>query len=268
MNDYGDLAGADGASRGTSSRSRRRSRRARRPTARDVTVGRPRLPGAARAPGIPDGPQWVLEYWSDNVAQRVPVHPHRGHRLRPDRRRTSSTSPTPASRGRSRTAPGGCAAGRPARAARIMNGRIFKMVLDPNNPLAVRRLSMLIDADARRLQQRRARSTSRTTSRRRRTASADPGGPGQPQPGSGRTATRRSGGSPLPAGAPVPVAQVNQSLRPRSPDRLVGVERHRRRLRGVRPGRVPRRRAGARLRDRDRAEPVPGDHATCVKPGS
>ena len=47
------------------------------------------------------GDQTGLENWS-NVEQRLPVHPRRGHRLRPEPLRTSSTSLTPASRGRCR----------------------------------------------------------------------------------------------------------------------------------------------------------------------
>ena len=54
-----------------------------------------------------------------NINNVVPVHPRRGHRLRPDERRTSSTSRTRASRGRcpTRDRPAR-AAGRPGRAGR------------------------------------------------------------------------------------------------------------------------------------------------------
>ena len=85
----------------TSSRFPRRSRRARS-DGHEVTsadFGYPAPPSAA----IPNGPQWVLEYWSQNVAHAFQFIRDRGPRLRPDEPARSSTSPTPASRARSRT---------------------------------------------------------------------------------------------------------------------------------------------------------------------
>ena len=84
VNDYGDVAAANGDVRVTSSPchadDRDRQEGPTAPTRESADFGY-----TAPPTGIPDGPQWVLEHWSRNVDQRVPVHPHRGHRVRPER---------------------------------------------------------------------------------------------------------------------------------------------------------------------------------------
>ena len=173
------------------------------------------------------------------------------------RRRTSSTSPTAASRGRSRTARAASAAAPSGTRGPYPNGRIFKMVLDPDDPLDG---AEPVDADrprSARLRQpggdapagqRRDDRERASWSRRIRAATTR----------APSTATRRSGATRCRGGPFVPVAQVNQSPAAGPADRLVGVERDHRRFVGLRPRRVPARRAGARLGDRRRAQPLSG----------
>ena len=96
-----------------------------------------RLADDANGVGI-DGPQWVLEHWSDLQHRRSSSS--RGSRTWPTTSgracRTSSTSPTPAA------APAAYAAARAA----STNGRIWKMVLDRNDPTKV---TSLLDPDRR-----------------------------------------------------------------------------------------------------------------------
>ena len=95
INDYGDVDRGDGCDPGSLHRGAAgdRDRQGRRRRQRSH-VGGLRLSAASASPtttppypkpataAMPDGPQWVLEHWS-NRTQRVPVHPRRGHRLRP-----------------------------------------------------------------------------------------------------------------------------------------------------------------------------------------
>ena len=122
---------------------RRRCRRTSRPGANpdgtemmaaDAGYPPPRTTGWQTVNGVGiDGPQWVLEHWSD-LNDVVPVR--RGSRTWPTTSgrgcRTSSTSPTPA-------------AAPPAtpQQGRSTNGRIWKMVLDRKDPTKVTSLSIL-----------------------------------------------------------------------------------------------------------------------------
>ena len=81
------------------------------------------------------GDQTVLETASDAL-ERLPVRAGRGHRLRPARTRTWSTSPTAAAASPGPTGPG-----------ISTNGRIWKLVLDPSDPTKVLSLSILIEGD-------------------------------------------------------------------------------------------------------------------------
>ena len=132
------------------------------------------------------------------------------------------------------------------------------MVLDPDNPLVVQSLSVLFDSDALGYDNPNAihHLDNIETTANSILIQEDPGGHNQ-GPVNGYAKIWRF---PLPAGPPVKVAQVNQSLRPDLADRLVGVERDHRRVVRLRAGLVPRGHPGARLRDRDGAEPVPGHH--------
>ena len=171
---------------------------------------------------------------------------------------TSSTSPTAASLGRSRTAQGGCAEGRPERAGSIRTGASSRWC-STRTTRSSSRASRCCSTRMRSGTTTRTRSTSLDnveTTANSVLIQEDPGGHNQ-GPVNGYAKIWRF---PLPAGPPVKVAQVNQSLRPDLADRLVGVERDHRRLVRLRAGLVPRGHPGARLRDRDGAEPVPGHH--------
>ena len=98
-----------------------------------------RGPGMTTGPGV-DGPQWILEHWGDlpenNVFQFLRIEDiaydredpnvvylaDSGRGLRPDQ-------------------------SFPGQAFRSTNGRIWKMVLDPNDPTVVTSLSILIEGD-------------------------------------------------------------------------------------------------------------------------
>ena len=185
------------------------------------------------------------------------VHPDRGHRLRPERsqhrllRRQRRASGDP---GRRRAA-----APRAVRNARALSERApLQDGARPGQP--ARRREPL---GAVRLGCARVRQPERDPQPGQRRDDCeqrpDPGGSGRAQPGA-RQRLREdlelpsAGGAARQgrAGEPVPAAG--------SSDRLVGVERDHRRLVRLRAGLVPRGRAGARLRDRDGAEPVPGHY--------
>ena len=84
-----------------------------------------------------DGPQWVLERWSDlhNVFQFTRVED-----MAFDRRDGMSNVVYLVDSGRGATSSGG-------NAFTSTNGRVWKMVLDENDPLAVDSLSILIEGD-------------------------------------------------------------------------------------------------------------------------
>jgi hypothetical protein len=97
--------------------------------------------------GIPDGPQWVLEYWSQNVAHAFQFI--RIEDLAPDRHDDNvvyfaDTGEPRALRdpatGRLRRGPSGTQGPFP-------NGRVFKIVLDKKDPLEVESLSVMPNAD-------------------------------------------------------------------------------------------------------------------------
>jgi hypothetical protein len=83
-----------------------------------------------------DGPQWVLEYWSDinNVFQFVRVED-----VAYDKRRGMGNVVYVVDSGRG-------TAGDP-QAGRSTNGRVWKMVLDPNDPTVVTSLSIQVEGD-------------------------------------------------------------------------------------------------------------------------
>ena len=84
-----------------------------------------------------DGPQWVLEYWSDlhNVFQFTRIED-----MASDKRDGMSNVVYLADSGRGATSNGG-------NAFTSSNGRIWKMVLDPSDPTVVDSLSILIEGD-------------------------------------------------------------------------------------------------------------------------
>ena len=122
VNDYGDFPAANGASGHfipVPRDDRERQAGPTEPTSRAVDFGYP-APPLRHSRRAAVGAR-VLE---PQRRTRAPVHPHRGHRLRPQRRRTSSISPTPASRERYRTAPAGSGEGDRARAACIQRAHL------------------------------------------------------------------------------------------------------------------------------------------------
>jgi hypothetical protein len=93
-----------------------------------------------RGPGVTagiDGPQWILEHWGDlnNVFQFVRIED-----VAWDKRPGMSNVVYLADSGRGATSAGG-------NAFTSSNGRIWKMVLDPDDPTHVTSLSILIDGD-------------------------------------------------------------------------------------------------------------------------
>jgi hypothetical protein len=87
-----------------------------------------------------DGPQWVLEYWSDinNVFQFVRIED-----IAYDKRPGMGNVVYIVDSGRGRTA----AQSLDTPTFRSTNGRVRKMVLDPNNPTVVTSLTVLVEGD-------------------------------------------------------------------------------------------------------------------------
>ena len=87
-----------------------------------------------------DGPQWVLQHWSDlnNVFQFVRVED-----IAYDKRPGKGNVVYIADSGRGRTGTGP-EAGQPFRST---NGRVWKMVLDPNDPTRVTSLTVFVEGD-------------------------------------------------------------------------------------------------------------------------
>ena len=113
--------------------------------AKSADVGFPTPPASA---GLPDGPQWLLEHWSNtnNVFQFIRVEDIQYDRHHRNVVYFADTGepralPDPAT-GRLRRGPAGTIGPWP-------NGRIFKMVLDREDPKKVTSLSILVDGDAR-----------------------------------------------------------------------------------------------------------------------
>jgi hypothetical protein len=144
VNDYGDFPAANGASghfvavpRGLAT-----GKRPDGTDARAADFGFPAPPA-----GIPDGPQWALEYWSHNVVralQFIRIEDLAYDRSTPNVVYFADTGEPRAiddGAGRLRRGPSGTRGPYP-------NGRIFKMVLDPTDPQHVLSLSVIVDADA------------------------------------------------------------------------------------------------------------------------
>jgi hypothetical protein len=87
-----------------------------------------------------DGPQWVLEYWSDthNVFQFVRIED-----IAYDKRPGMGNVVYVVDSGRGRTV----AQSLDTPNFRSTNGRVWKMVLDPNNPTIVTSLTVLVEGD-------------------------------------------------------------------------------------------------------------------------
>jgi hypothetical protein len=146
-NDYGDLSGSESVSGRFIQVPRiiATGKRADGTDARSADVGFPTPPPSA---GLPDGPQWLLEHWSNtnNVFQFIRVEDIAYDRKQRNVVYVADTGepralPDPAS-GRLMRGPSGTIGPWP-------NGRIFKFVFDKNDPTVVEGLSILIDGDAR-----------------------------------------------------------------------------------------------------------------------
>ncbi|HEY8192509.1 MAG TPA: hypothetical protein VIF36_01170 [Gaiellaceae bacterium] len=147
VNDYGDLSGSASVSGRFIQVPRMiaTGKKADGTDAKSADVGFPTPPASA---GLPDGPQWLLEHWSNtnNVFQFIRVED-----LQFDRHNrnvvyfadTGEPRALPdATTGRLRRGPSGTIGPWP-------NGRIFKMVLDRKDETKVESLSILVDGDAR-----------------------------------------------------------------------------------------------------------------------
>ena len=160
--------------------------------------------------GIPDGPQWVLEHWSHNIAHALQFI--RIEDIAYDRNDphivyfadTGEPRAIPDGAGRLRRGPSGTRGPYP-------NGRLFKMVLDANDPLHVTGLSVLADFDAGGYNNPAVphQPDNVETTGRSLLFQEDPGGHNQ-----GAVGYAKIWRFTLPAGPLVPVAQVNQSQRP------------------------------------------------------
>ncbi len=147
-NDYGDLSGSESVSGRFIEVPRiiATGKKADGTDAKSADVGFPTPPASA---GLPDGPQWLLEHWSNtnNVFQFIRVEDIAYDRKHKNVVYFADTGepralPDPAT-GRLRRGPSGQPSGP------WPNGRIFKLVLDRRDPKVVKSLSILIDGDAR-----------------------------------------------------------------------------------------------------------------------
>ncbi len=206
VNDYGDFPAANGASGHfiPVPRAIATGKRADGTDVRAADFGYPSPPG-----GIPDGPQWVLEYWSHNVVRALQFI--RVEDLAYDREDPNVVYF--ADTGEPRAIPDG--AGRLRRGSSSTrglypNGRIFKLVLDPDDPLTVQSLSVLIDQDPLGYDNPAAmhQPDNVETTENSILIQEDPGGHNQ------GFAYAKVWRYTLPAGPLEPVAQVNQSQRP------------------------------------------------------
>jgi hypothetical protein len=145
VNDYGDLSGTLSVS-GHFIAVPRMIATGKNPNGTDVRaadVGFPAPPA-----GVLDGPQWVLEHWSNtnNVFQFIRIEDIQYDRTHRNVLYMADTGepralPDPAT-GRLRRGPAGTIGPWP-------NGRVFKLVLDRRDPTRVTSLSILVDGDAR-----------------------------------------------------------------------------------------------------------------------
>jgi hypothetical protein len=146
VNDYGDLSGTQSVSGHFIQVPRMiaTGKKADGTDAKSADVGFPTPPASA---GLPDGPQWLLEHWSNtnNVFQFIRVEDiayDRDHKNVVYFADTGEPRALPdAVTGRLRRGPSGTIGPYP-------NGRIFKMVLDRRDPTVVRGLSILVDGDS------------------------------------------------------------------------------------------------------------------------
>ncbi len=146
-NDYGDLSGTESVS-GRFIQVPRIIATGKKPDgtdAKSADVGFPTPPASA---GLPDGPQWLLEHWSNtnNVFQFIRVEDIAYDRKDRNVVYVADTGepralPDPAT-GRLMRGPSGTIGPWP-------NGRMFKFVFDKRDPTKVTSLSVLIDGDAR-----------------------------------------------------------------------------------------------------------------------
>ena len=216
-----------------------------------------------------DGPQWILEHWGDTQAQRV-FEFVRVEDIAYDRRpgMQNVLYVVDSGRGTAEPAPPGLPSPQPNRST---NGRVWKLVLDKNDPTKVTSFSILIEGDDAPVkapneihQPDNIESTLGSL-----LITEDPGSSQQFPPGSdvpgapnfdARATTARIWQHNLATGTKRVVAKVNQSADesagrqgrqsdPGQPRRL-GVERHHRRLEHLRPRRVPGRRPGGHVRGR------------------
>jgi len=210
VNDYGDFPAANGAA-GHFVPVPPMIASGKKPDGTDVRSSDFGYPAPT---GIPDGPQWVLEYWSHNVVRALQFI--RIEDIAYDR--TTSNIVYFADTGEPRAIPDG--AGRLRRGPSgtqglYPNGRLWKMVLDPNNPLVVQSLSVIFNSDALGYNNPNAihQLDNIETTASSVMIQEDPGGHNQGAVNGYAKIWR----FPLPAGPPVKVAQVNQSLRPDLP---------------------------------------------------
>jgi hypothetical protein len=211
VNDYGDFPAAGSVS-ASFVEVPRMIATGKRPDGTDVTsadFGYPAPPA-----GIPNGPQWVLEYWSHNVVRAFQFI--RVEDIAYDR--NTSNVIYFADTGEPRAIPDG--AGRLSRGpsgtrGAYPNGRIFRLVLDPGNPLKVTSLSVLADFDAGGYSNPAVphQPDNVETTGRSLYFQEDPGSHNQGAAVGYAKIWRFT----LPAGPLVPVAQVNQSQRPDLP---------------------------------------------------
>ena len=206
-----------------------------------------------------DGPQWVLEYWSDinNVFQFVRVED-----IAYDKRPGMENVVYIVDSGRGRTA----AQSLDTPNFRSTNGRVWKMVLDPNDPTVVTSLTVFVEGDdnpVKTLSEVHQPDNIETTPTGI-LLTEDPGssqqfpvGSTDPERDDGaalvrpvlRRAPGRGEGGPVADGGPTDVDPPGTT---RQPGR-VGVDRHRRRLGGLRPWHVPDQRPGAHALGREGA---------------
>ena len=147
INDYGDLSGSTSVSGRFIQVPRMiaTGKKADGTDAKSADVGFPTPPASA---GLPDGPQWLLEHWSNtnNVFQFIRIEDiqfDRKHRNVVYFADTGEPRALPdAATGRLRRGPAGTIGPWP-------NGRLFKMVFDRHDETKVQSLSILIDGDAR-----------------------------------------------------------------------------------------------------------------------
>jgi hypothetical protein len=208
VNDYGDFPAANGASGQfiPVPRAIATGKRADGTDVRSSDFGYPAPPT-----GIPDGPQWVLEYWSHNVVrafQFIRIEDTAYDRGTPNVVYLADTGEPRAiadGAGRLRRGPSGTRGPYP-------NGRIFKLVLDPSNPLRVTSLSVLFDSDALGYDNPAAlhQPDNVETTANSLMIQEDPGSHNQGAAMGYAKIWRFT----LPAGPLVRVAQVDQSLRP------------------------------------------------------